>query len=695
MSSAFRLFRGSPSTSRPSSRDTSAPSESPTKRKGSNSGSSSSISKHARTVTDGDVTSSPIALDGPGAESAAAGLGRRQDQGQDANNVPSIEVTSSSPSTHSANFASDPNEQQDAPPAASSFSQKRGIHAQGFSEGGPGLTQLKMSKSAKRASRIGMSEDQQQGPVSAVEWGSGGPGGHSRYASAGPLTAGANRHDVMRRAQNFNSGLESSSEEEDDDDDEDGDGAGGHTARRDDGQEGGYDDVADGRRLNQLASTANDRPGAPRRARSNSDTDLPPNHPHHHASLPPMPHTALHPSGHSSVTPKEEGDEPSHAPMFDTVPGEGSLTLDHILGSTGPEVVTVDGAVRPGSSIGHGADISASRRASINRGAAASSQGHGSIGEFGQMMKVNGKLAAAKGASDASSSSQGNSNGGPPLALIASGTSKPAEALLSTAQVSANGKQQQGSNKKRPSLGPKGGIASALAASGMTAAGTSVSGLNVNGVSPARTPSPAAIAALTPGAGAEAPNGFQGGVYRNPSTGQMVEVGEGQQGDGEFFAPMSRDPSGLSAAANFQPSNAPLISPMASSKSMPTAANNVNEFAGGLGMDLAAAMADNPALAPDSANMDSGVAPHRRSSTTSALANDSAANWPDGPGIETQITGFAVASSKRNADFHGMFQSVPEDDYLIEGECMRMYRESDRLLTPTFPSRRLWMCPRS
>lgn len=112
-------------------------------------------------------------------------------------------------------------------------------------------------------------------------------------------------------------------------------------------------------------------------------------------------------------------------------------------------------------------------------------------------------------------------------------------------------------------------------------------------------------------------------------------------------------------------------------------------------MDLAAAMADNPALAPDSANMDSGVAPHRRSSTTSALANDSAANWPDGPGIETQITGFAVASSKRNADFHGMFQSVPEDDYLIEGECMRMYRESDRLLTPTFPSRRLWMCPRS
>ena len=31
------------------------------------------------------------------------------------------------------------------------------------------------------------------------------------------------------------------------------------------------------------------------------------------------------------------------------------------------------------------------------------------------------------------------------------------------------------------------------------------------------------------------------------------------------------------------------------------------------------------------------------------------------------VTGFAVASSKRNADFHEMFQSVPEGDYLIEG----------------------------
>jgi hypothetical protein len=31
------------------------------------------------------------------------------------------------------------------------------------------------------------------------------------------------------------------------------------------------------------------------------------------------------------------------------------------------------------------------------------------------------------------------------------------------------------------------------------------------------------------------------------------------------------------------------------------------------------------------------------------------------------VTGFAVASNKRNADFHELFSSIPEGDYLIEG----------------------------
>ena len=35
------------------------------------------------------------------------------------------------------------------------------------------------------------------------------------------------------------------------------------------------------------------------------------------------------------------------------------------------------------------------------------------------------------------------------------------------------------------------------------------------------------------------------------------------------------------------------------------------------------------------------------------------------------VTGFAVASNKRNQDFHELFPTVPEGDYLIEGACMR------------------------
>lgn len=39
---------------------------------------------------------------------------------------------------------------------------------------------------------------------------------------------------------------------------------------------------------------------------------------------------------------------------------------------------------------------------------------------------------------------------------------------------------------------------------------------------------------------------------------------------------------------------------------------------------------------------------------------------PGTPGMAPRLTGFAVASRKRNRDFHQLFRSVPEDDYLIE-----------------------------
>jgi len=39
-------------------------------------------------------------------------------------------------------------------------------------------------------------------------------------------------------------------------------------------------------------------------------------------------------------------------------------------------------------------------------------------------------------------------------------------------------------------------------------------------------------------------------------------------------------------------------------------------------------------------------------------------------GEDIPVTGFAVASNRRNADFHELFSNVPEGDYLIEGESL-------------------------
>jgi hypothetical protein len=52
------------------------------------------------------------------------------------------------------------------------------------------------------------------------------------------------------------------------------------------------------------------------------------------------------------------------------------------------------------------------------------------------------------------------------------------------------------------------------------------------------------------------------------------------------------------------------------------------------------------------------------------------------------VTGFAVASNKRNADFHELFRTIPEGDYLIEGASIRdVWRSA---VTDTLT--RLWLC---
>lgn len=57
-----------------------------------------------------------------------------------------------------------------------------------------------------------------------------------------------------------------------------------------------------------------------------------------------------------------------------------------------------------------------------------------------------------------------------------------------------------------------------------------------------------------------------------------------------------------------------------------------------------------------------------------AAANSSVAH-PSAAGSTPKLTGFAVASKKRNRDFHQLFRSVPDDDYLIEDYSCAIQRE--------------------
>lgn len=73
---------------------------------------------------------------------------------------------------------------------------------------------------------------------------------------------------------------------------------------------------------------------------------------------------------------------------------------------------------------------------------------------------------------------------------------------------------------------------------------------------------------------------------------------------------------------------------------------------------------------------------HRNSSSATggtiaaaiAAGNAALAN-PTASGSTTKPTGFAVASKKRNRDFHQLFRSVPEDDYLIEDYSCALQRD--------------------
>ncbi|KAI9167106.1 membrane protein [Paramyrothecium foliicola] len=83
------------------------------------------------------------------------------------------------------------------------------------------------------------------------------------------------------------------------------------------------------------------------------------------------------------------------------------------------------------------------------------------------------------------------------------------------------------------------------------------------------------------------------------------------------------------------------------------------------------------------ASIKSAIKPHRKRGSSVATA---ATGLTMAPGVTTtnsasqvpgapKLTGFAIASKKRNRDFHSFFKSVPDDDYLIEDYSCALQRE--------------------
>ncbi|CEH18790.1 Uncharacterized conserved protein, contains GRAM domain [Ceraceosorus bombacis] len=233
---------------------------------------------------------------------------------------------------------------------------------------------------------------------------------------------------------------------------------------------------------------------------------------------------------------------------------------------------------------------------------------------------------------------------------------------------------------KSAKRGPAGGIAGALAGSAIGAAG-------IGGSQGAMARQQAMVRSGS-NLDANYVGGSEGGLYRNPQTGRMSEVGpdpgmlgtpseeaiEGRRralrerstSSSFSFASDASEASGLGAAAHFSAAvaagglHAPHgLMPGAASLAPPTPR-------------LVSAVGE-PHLTPGGIGAVGGLSPAGTGEGVSLLDDDHA--WPGDVGVGQQITGFAVASSKRNADFHALFPSVPEDDYLIEDYGCALVRE--------------------
>ncbi|PMD46663.1 hypothetical protein L207DRAFT_507559 [Hyaloscypha variabilis F] len=173
------------------------------------------------------------------------------------------------------------------------------------------------------------------------------------------------------------------------------------------------------------------------------------------------------------------------------------------------------------------------------------------------------------------------------------------------------------------------------------------------------------------------------GISEN-SSGTNTPIGtkfsEEPRGRSEFTNDDSRNAtSGLSSSENFEPANTSIlddIQPLIPPRSIyePSVAGeqtppNGSLFEGKAGLQRSGSIRS---AIGGRRKRGSSAATGTTIGAAIAAAHASVAQPTAGT---PKITGFAVASKKRNRDFHNLFRSVPDDDYLIEDYSCALQRE--------------------
>ncbi|PWN23446.1 hypothetical protein BCV69DRAFT_281065 [Microstroma glucosiphilum] len=382
-------------------------------------------------------------------------------------------------------------------------------------------------------------------------------------------------------------------------------------------------------------------------------------------------------------------------------PGEGALTIDLL---DGDEVVTAEGVPAHSTPAKNGAsapyapvarsktdtavshDPSISPRTRPSEDPYVASPAAMSAGSRANSLLVPGEQGL--GARNVSHAMQGSQSTSALLLDPHHSNGKPrlSRKLSEASSVGAYSESGRDSPTQRKKIVPgKGGIGAAIAGAGAGALGLGYQGLQ--SLYGDRSTSPAAVAAAAHAASPMIRNAshgqpvdkdfvgdVQGGLYRDPESGEMIERNNAT-GDASRLLNVSHPRSRAVSEASLAESDA--------SDGLAAAAGFTAAMQGGAGHLPGPSSGPNqlgsaaPSVAVDSSHAEprsyDGRSPSR-DGRLSAPDTASTTGWQHSD-VGSQITGFAVASSKRNSEFHALFPTVSDEDYLIEDYGCALVRE--------------------